>query len=75
MKQLELVMVDAQVTWMVSGVIITFAVCWLPLNICFALTASAYPHQVSKSQAFIIAQIFSQVSNTIHLASVQTRYD
>ena len=46
---------------MVSGVIITFAVCWLPLNICFALTGAAYPGHVSNAQGFIVLQIFSQV--------------
>uniref|UniRef100_A0A915KND2 G-protein coupled receptors family 1 profile domain-containing protein n=1 Tax=Romanomermis culicivorax TaxID=13658 RepID=A0A915KND2_ROMCU len=52
-----------KVTWMVTAVILTFAVCWLPLNVTFIQTALAYrqnrPVKGSKGQA--IFMIFSQV--------------
>lgn len=52
-----------KVTWMVTGVIVTFAICWLPLNICFAYTGLVYRkhHGLPKSKAFVIIMMASQV--------------
>uniref|UniRef100_A0A914UJ00 G-protein coupled receptors family 1 profile domain-containing protein n=1 Tax=Plectus sambesii TaxID=2011161 RepID=A0A914UJ00_9BILA len=52
-----------KVTRMVMGVVIAFAVCWLPLNICFFFTGVVYPKNLvgPGGKWMVIFQIFSQV--------------
>lgn len=52
-----------KVTWMVTGVIVTFAICWLPLNICFMYTAVMYRqnHAPPGTKEFAIIMMTSQV--------------
>uniref|UniRef100_A0A915IVV9 G-protein coupled receptors family 1 profile domain-containing protein n=1 Tax=Romanomermis culicivorax TaxID=13658 RepID=A0A915IVV9_ROMCU len=51
-----------KVTWMISGVIVCFAICWLPLNGCFVYTALTYRPRIGPpySKAFFIVMVCSQ---------------
>lgn len=52
-----------KVTWMVTGVIVTFAICWLPLNLCFMYTAVIYRQYNNPpgTKEFAIVMMTSQV--------------
>lgn len=62
-KSEESVRAKKKVTWMVTGVIVTFAICWAPLNICFFITGFTYQQygQMYGNTAFILFQICAQV--------------
>jgi len=51
------------VTWIVTAVIVTFAICWLPLNLTLVHVALAYrPRQpLRSSRGLILLQVASQV--------------
>jgi len=62
-KSEESIRAKKKVTWMVTGVIVTFAICWAPLNVCFLITGYTYQQagQPYGNTAFVVSQIFGQV--------------